>query len=130
MSDNVIVFPKSFNHGSYLEQLKGLQAELNDNYQRIMENYMLSRALELESSNLQEKYDKVLMQYAEFVGHENVPVGLMEYSTHICRKEGDEIEMVAGEKLDEQLELLQANVRKTMDELANYLQGMNKDELQ
>ena len=70
------------------------------------------------------------MRYAEIVGHENIPLGLIEYSTHIVSREDDEITMVEGGNLDGQLEELQANVRKTMDELATYLQEMNKDELQ
>ena len=55
---------------------------------------------------------------------------IIEYSTHIVSREDDEITMVEGGNLDGQLEELQANVRKTMDELATYLQEMNKDELQ
>ena len=129
MSDNIIIFPKAFNHGSYIEQLKGLQIELGDNYTRVMENYMLSRALEMEATKLQEQYDDVLMRYAEMIGHENVPIGLLEFSTHVCHKEGDEIEMVKSNP-DEELLRLQANVRQGMDELANYLQGINNDELQ
>ena len=90
---------------------------------------MLSRALEMEATKLQEQYDDVLMRYAEMVGTENVPIGLLEFSTHTCHKEGDEIEMVKSNP-DEELLRLQANVRQGMDELANYLQGMNNDELQ
>ena len=32
--------------------------------------------------------------------------------------------------LSDELEILQSKVRETMDELANYLQGLAKDELQ
>ena len=130
MSDNVIEFPKPFDSSRLVEQMHGLQIELSENYKKIMENYMLSRALELESTNLQKRYDTILMRYAEIVGHENIPLGLIEYSTHIVSREDDEITMVEGGNLDGQLEELQANVRKTMDELATYLQEMNKDELQ
>jgi len=130
MSDNVIEFPKPFDSSSLVDQMHGLQVELSENYQKIMENYMLSRALELESTNLQKRYDSILMRYAEIVGHENIPVGLIEYSTHIVSKEDDEITMIKKDGLDEQLEILQARVRETMDELATYLQEMNKDELQ
>ena len=130
MSDNVIEFPKPFDSSSLVDQMHGLQIELSENYKKIMENYMLSRALELESTNLQKRYDSILMRYAEIVGHENIPLGLIEYSTHIVSIEDDEITMVEGGNLDGQLEELQANVRKTMDELATYLQEMNKDELQ
>ena len=95
-----------------------------------MENYMLSRSLELESQALQKSYDDVLMRYAEIVGHENIPVGLMEYSTHIIEKDDDEeIVMVPNDDLKDELEVLQAKVRETMDELANYLQSVMNDEL-
>ena len=128
MSDNVIEFPKPFDSSSLVEQMHGLQIELSENYKKIMENYMLSRALELESTNLQKRYDTILMRYAEIVGHENIPLGLIEYSNHIVSREDDEITMVEGGNLDGQLEELQANVRKTMDELATYLQEMTLGE--
>ena len=129
MKDNVITFPKPFNPDSLTDQMRGLQERLSDNYTKVMENYMLSRSLELESQALQKSYDDVLMRYAEIVGHENIPVGLLEYSTHIIEKDDDdEISMVAT-NLDEDLEVLQAKVKDTMDELANYIQGIVKDEL-
>ena len=131
MDDNVIAFPKPFNPESLTDQMRGLQERLSDNYTKVMENYMLSRSLELESQALQKSYDDVLMRYAEIVGHENIPVGLMEYSTHIIEKDDDEeIVMVPNDDLKDELEVLQAKVRETMDELANYLQGLAKDELQ
>ena len=122
MNDNVITFPKPFNPDSLTDQLMGLQERLSDNYTKVMENYMLSRSLELESQALQKSYDDVLMRYAEIVGHDNIPVGLLEYSTHIIEKdEEEEIVIVPGDLSDE-LAVLQAKVRETMDELANYIQ--------
>ena len=130
MDDNVIAFPKPFNPESLTDQMRGLQERLSDNYTKVMENYMLSRSLELESQALQKSYDDVLMRYAEIVGHENIPVGLMEYSTHIIEKDDDEeIVMVPNDDLKDELEVLQAKVRETMDELANYLQSVMNDEL-
>jgi len=129
MSDNVITFPKPFNPDALTDQLGGLQERLSDNYTKVMENYMLSRSLELESQALQKSYDEVLMRYAELVGHENIPVGLMEYSTHIVEKDDDEEIVIVPNNLDEELQVLQVKVKETMDELANYLQGVMKDEL-
>ena len=101
MSDNVIKFPKPFNPESLTDQMMGLQERLSDNYSKVMENYMLSRSLELESQALQKSYDDVLMRYAELVGHENIPVGLLEYSTHIIEKDDEEeIVMVPNDLKD------------------------------
>ena len=130
MDDNVIAFPKPFNPDSLTDQMRGLQERLSDNYTKVMENYMLSRSLELESQALQKSYDDVLMRYAEIVGHENIPVGLMEYSTHIIEKDEEEEIVMVPNDLSDELEELQAKVRQTMDELADYLQGAMKDELQ
>ena len=129
MDDNVIAFPKPFNPESLTDQMRGLQERLSDNYTKVMENYMLSRSLELESQALQKSYDEVLMRYAELVGHENIPVGLLEYSTHIVEKDDDEEIVIVPNNLDEELQVLQVKVKETMDELANYLQGVMKDEL-
>ena len=109
----------------------GLQERLSDNYSKVMENYMLSRSLELESQALQKSYDDVLMRYAELVGHENIPVGLLEYSTHIVAKDDEEEIVIVPGDLSDELAVLQAKVRETMDELANYikLQGLADDEL-
>ena len=129
MSNNVIQFPKPSDSG-LTTQLKNLQFQLSENYQQVMENYMLSRSLELESQTLQKQYDEILMQYAGIVGHENIPVGYMEYSTHVVEKREDEgIEMKPAEE-DEELKELQKRVHETMDELATYLQGKMEDELQ
>ena len=130
MNDNVITFPKPFNPESLTDQMMGLQERLSENYSKVMENYMLSRSLELESQALQKSYDEVLMRYAELVGHENIPVGLLEYSTHIIEKDDEEEIVMVPNDLKDELEVLQAKVRETMDELANYLQGMSNDELQ
>ena len=130
MNDNVITFPKPFNPESLTDQMMGLQERLSDNYSKVMENYMLSRSLELESQALQKSYDEVLMRYAELVGHENIPVGLLEYSTHIIEKDDEEEIVMVPNDLSDELEELQAKVRQTMDELADYLQGAMKDELQ
>ena len=130
MNDNVITFPKPFNPESLTDQMMGLQERLSDNYSKVMENYMLSRSLELESQALQKSYDDVLMRYAELVGHENIPVGLLEYSTHIIEKDDEEEIVMVPNDLKDELEVLQAKVRETMDELANYLQGIANDELQ
>ena len=129
MDDNVIAFPKPFNPDSLTDQMRGLQERLSDNYTKVMENYMLSRSLELESQALQKSYDDVLMRYAEIVGHENIPVGLMEYSTHIIEKDEEEEIVLVPDDLKDELEVLQAKVRETMDELANYLQSVMNDEL-
>ena len=129
MDDNVIAFPKPFNPESLTDQMRGLQERLSDNYTKVMENYMLSRSLELESQALQKSYDDVLMRYAEIVGHENIPIGLMEYSTHIIEKDDEEEIVMVPNDLKDELEVLQAKVRETMDELANYLQGIANDEL-
>ena len=130
MNDNVITFPKPFNPESLTDQMMGLQERLSDNYSKVMENYMLSRSLELESQALQKSYDEVLMRYAELVGHENIPVGLLEYSTHIVEKDDDEEIVIVPGDLSDELAVLQAKVRETMDELASYLQGLADDELQ
>ena len=130
MNDNVITFPKPFNPESLTDQMMGLQERLSDNYSKVMENYMLSRSLELESQALQKSYDEVLMRYAELVGHENIPVGLLEYSTHIIEKDDEEEIVMVPNDLKDELDVLQAKVRETMDELANYLQGIANDELQ
>ena len=129
MNDNVITFPKPFNPESLTDQMMGLQERLSDNYSKVMENYMLSRSLELESQALQKSYDEVLMRYAELVGHENIPVGLLEYSTHIIEKDDEEEIVMVPNDLKDELDILQAKVRETMDELANYLQGIANDEL-
>ena len=131
MDDNVIAFPKPFNPDSLTDQIMGLQESLSENYSKVMENYMLSRSLELESQALQKSYDEVLMRYAELVGHENIPVGLLEYSTHIVEKDDDEEIVIGPGDLSDELAVLQAKVRETMDELANYikLQGLADDEL-
>ena len=129
MDDNVIAFPKPFNPDALTNQLQGLQERLQENYTKVMENYMLSRSLELESQALQKSYDDVLMRYAEIVGHENIPVGLMEYSTHIIEKDEEEEIVLVPDDLKDELEVLQAKVRETMDELANYLQSVMNDEL-
>ena len=131
MNDNVITFPKPFNPESLTDQMMGLQERLSDNYSKVMENYMLSRSLELESQALQKSYDEVLMRYAELVGHENIPVGLLEYSTHIIEKDDEEEIVIVPGDLSDELAVLQAKVRETMDELANYikLQGLADDEL-
>ena len=131
MDDNVITFPKPFNPESLTDQMMGLQERLSDNYSKVMENYMLSRSLELESQALQKSYDEVLMRYAELVGHENIPVGLLEYSTHIIEKDDEEEIVMVPNDLKDELDILQAKVRETMDELANYikLQGLADDEL-
>ena len=129
MNDNVITFPKPFNPESLTDQMMGLQERLSENYSKVMENYMLSRSLELESQALQKSYDDVLMRYAELVGHENIPVGLLEYSTHIIEKDEEEEIVMVPNDLKDELEVLQAKVRETMDELANYLQGIANDEL-
>jgi len=131
MNDNVITFPKPFNPESLTDQMMGLQERLSDNYSKVMENYMLSRSLELESQALQKSYDDVLMRYAELVGHENIPVGLLEYSTHIVEKDDEEEIVIVPGDLSDELAVLQAKVRETMDELANYikLQGLADDEL-
>ena len=131
MNDNVITFPKPFNPESLTDQMMGLQERLSDNYSKVMENYMLSRSLELESQALQKSYDEVLMRYAELVGHENIPVGLLEYSTHIIEKDDEEEIVMVPNDLKDELDILQAKVRETMDELANYikLQGLADDEL-
>ena len=129
MNDNVITFPKPFNPESLTDQMMGLQERLSENYSKVMENYMLSRSLELESQALQKSYDEVLMRYAELVGHENIPVGLLEYSTHIVEKDDEEEIVIVPNDLKDELDILQAKVRETMDELANYLQGMSNDEL-
>ena len=131
MNDNVITFPKPFNPESLTDQMMGLQERLSENYSKVMENYMLSRSLELESQALQKSYDDVLMRYAELVGHENIPVGLLEYSTHIVEKDDEEEIVIVPGDLSDELAVLQAKVRETMDELANYikLQGLADDEL-
>jgi len=132
MNDNVITFPKPFNPESLTDQMMGLQERLSENYSKVMENYMLSRSLELESQALQKSYDEVLMRYAELVGHENIPVGLLEYSTHIVEKDDEEEIVLVPNDLSDELAVLQTKVRETMDELANYikLQGLADDELQ
>jgi len=130
MDDNVITFPRPFNPESLTDQMMGLQERLSENYSKVMENYMLSRSLELESQALQKSYDEVLMRYAELVGHENIPVGLLEYSTHIIEKDDEEEIVMVPNDLKDELDVLQAKVRETMDELANYLQGIANDELQ
>ncbi len=130
MNDNVITFPKPFNPESLTDQMMGLQERLSENYSKVMENYMLSRSLELESQALQKSYDEVLMRYAELVGHENIPVGLLEYSTHIIEKDDEEEIVMVPNDLKDELDVLQAKVRETMDELANYLQGLADNELQ
>ena len=131
MDDNVITFPRPFNPESLTDQMMGLQERLSENYSKVMENYMLSRSLELESQALQKSYDEVLMRYAELVGHENIPVGLLEYSTHIVEKDDEEEIVIVPGDLNDELAVLQAKVRETMDELANYikLQGLADDEL-
>ena len=129
MDDNVITFPRPFNPESLTDQMMGLQERLSENYSKVMENYMLSRSLELESQALQKSYDEVLMRYAELVGHENIPVGLLEYSTHIIEKDDEEEIVMVPNDLKDELDVLQAKVRETMDELANYLQSVMNDEL-
>lgn len=130
MSDNVIEFPKSFSQNAMVDQLTAIQIELSNNYQKVMENYQMCRQLELESGNLQKRYDEVLLRYAELIGHENVPAGMMEYSTHIVERGEEEEIVIVPPEVDSELKLLQDKVTETMNQLAIYLQGIGNDELQ
>jgi rRNA maturation endonuclease Nob1 len=56
--------------------LEEIGAHLHKSYQQVKE-------MENQYKHVQDQYDTLLLEYANQVGHENVEVGLLEYSTKV-----------------------------------------------
>ncbi len=56
--------------------LEEIGAHLHNSYKQVKE-------MENQYSHVQEQYDTLLLEYAHDVGHENVEVGLLEYSSKV-----------------------------------------------
>ena len=56
--------------------LEEIGAHLHNSYKQVKE-------MENQNNHVQDQYDTLLLEYANDVGHENVEVGLLEYSSKV-----------------------------------------------
>jgi hypothetical protein len=136
---NVVNFPTQPKAENLETQIKGLQGEIVEKFEKLTEHYVESRKLEQECNDLQYRYDNLILCYAGVVGNENIPAGLLEHCSRIIAEydnEKDEIllsfdetEAIAGSEHSEQVEAqvteeiqafmntINKFIRKQMDEL-------------
>ncbi len=139
---NVVNFPTQPKAQNLETQIKGLQGEIVEKFEKLTEHYVESRKLEQECNDLQYRYDNLILSYAGVVGNENIPAGLLEHCTRIIAEYDNESEEImltfddeaalAGSEHAEQTEESQ----KITEEIEAFMNTINKfirkqmDELQ
>jgi len=134
MSDNIITFPGHINAEKLQYQIEDIRAQLAENFEEVAKYYIAARDLESKSNVLQNRYDNLVLKLAADIGHENVPLGILEYCTNvIATVEGDgpDISLHISETVEEEndpaLQALQQDVRITLDALSKYIQGITHE---
>ena len=134
MSDNIITFPGHINAEKLQYQIEDIRAQLAENFEEVAKYYIAARDLESKSNVLQNRYDNLVLRLAADIGHENVPLGILEYCTNvIATVEGDgpnislHISETVEEENDPALQALQQDVRITLDALSKYIQGITHE---
>ena len=115
---NIVEFPTQPKAENLEHQIKGLQGEIVEKFEKLTEYYVKSRMLEQECNDLQYRYDNLILNYAGVVGNENIPAGLLEHCTRIIAEydnENDEIML----SFDEEAALAGSEQTKTESEAEN-----------
>lgn len=80
MVSNVVDFPSIARLRARLEEQV---IRLQDGYEKIHEGYSLMESLEEKVAEVEENYQKTLMEYATLVGPNKVEVQFLEYSNSL-----------------------------------------------
>lgn len=135
---NVIQFPIDRKVNVIAGEITNLQVQISERFDLLTKLFVQSRQLEKECGELQARYDGLVMEYANAIGPENIPAGVLEYCTQVIAKcEGDttEISLAFEEAINERTE---ENPKQgnQLEELAQFMDSVTKflkgkmDELQ
>ena len=79
----VIQFPTDIKPQNIEFRLKVMVDVLDEIGEHLHKSYQQVKEMENQYKHVQDQYDSLLLDYANDVGHENVAVGLLEYSTKV-----------------------------------------------
>ena len=77
----VIQFPTDIKPQNIEFRLKVMVDVLDEIGEHLHKSYQQVKEMENQYKHVQDQYDSLLLDYANDIGHENVAVGLLEYST-------------------------------------------------
>ena len=79
----VINFPTNIKPQNIELRLRVMINVLEEIGTHLHNSYKQVKEMENQYHHVQDQYDKLLLEYANDVGHENVEVGMLEYSTKV-----------------------------------------------
>ena len=79
----VIQFPTDIKPQNIEFRLKVMVDVLDEIGEHLHKSYQQVKEMENQYKHVQDQYDSLLLDYANEIGHENVAVGLLEYSTKV-----------------------------------------------
>ena len=79
----VIQFPTDIKPQNIEFRIKVMVDVLDEIGEHLHKSYQQVKEMENQYKHVQDQYDSLLLDYANDVGHENVAVGLLEYSTKV-----------------------------------------------
>ena len=79
----VIQFPTDIKPQNIEFRLKVIVDVLDEIGEHLHKSYQQVKEMENQYKHVQDQYDSLLLDYANEIGHENVAVGLLEYSTKV-----------------------------------------------
>ena len=79
----VIQFPTDIKPQNIEFRLKVMVDVLDEIGEHLHKSYQQVKEMENQYKHVQDQYDSLLLDYANDIGHENVAVGLLEYSTKV-----------------------------------------------
>ena len=79
----VIQFPTDIIPQNIEFRLKVMVDVLDEIGEHLHKSYQQVKEMENQYKHVQDQYDSLLLDYANDIGHENVAVGLLEYSTKV-----------------------------------------------
>ena len=79
----VIQFPTDIKPQNIEFRLKVMVDVLDEIGEHLHKSYQQVKEMQNQYKHVQDQYDSLLLDYANDIGHENVAVGLLEYSTKV-----------------------------------------------
>ena len=79
----VIQFPTDIKPQNIEFRLKVMVDVLDEIGEHLHKSYQQVKEMENQYKHVQDQYDSLLLDYPNEIGHENVAVGLLEYSTKV-----------------------------------------------
>ena len=130
---NVVDFPCEPKAANLENQIIMLQMDIVDRFDRLTEHFIQSKMLEQECSELQYRYDNLILQYSRTVGSENIPAGLLEHCSGVVatyNEAEDEIKLTFDEEtVVENQAPVEPDIQAVLDTITKYF-GKQLDELQ